>query len=161
MQGGPGLRSGLRSPRVDLRRALLLFAIVLGLAALVASVTRPSQDAEAERAERPSMPAAAAPRPEARPLTVSFSAGGVSTTRRVPVAGPATVLVEARVPGQAELLGLGLTAPVAPATPARFEVLADQPGRYPVIFTPAAGGVRTRPGTLVVTRPRGSARRRG
>ena len=149
---------------MHLRRALLLFAVVLGVTALVTSLNPPRESPEPRSEQdttRPATPRATAGRPRNRPARLAFVAGKRPRTSRLEARRPATILVEVEVAGQAELQGLGLIAPAAPATPARFELLADEPGTYPVVFIPAASGVRTRAGTLIVTRPRGAARRRG
>ena len=147
---------------MHLRRALLVFAVVLGLAALVAAVTRPRDPAEPERdTSAPAKPEGAAPSSRRGPVRLAFRAGERPRTRRVETGRPATVTVEVKVPGQVELQGFGVTEPAAPATPARFDLLPDERGVYPVVFIPAASGVRTRVGRLVVTRARAGTRRRG
>jgi hypothetical protein len=144
---------------VHLRRALLLFAIVLGVAALVASLTRPGQTPERgpdAETTRPAAPRITPGQPRLRPVTLSFAAGQRPQERRVAAGRSATILVHVKAAGQAELDGLGLSAPATPGTPARFELLPDEPGVHPVVFVPAATGVRTRAGTLIIKR---SARR--
>ncbi len=44
----------------------------------------------------------------------------------------------------------GARAPAEPGTPARFDVLVDEPGRFAVFATPAGSNERRRVGTLVV-----------
>ena len=138
---------------MQLRRALLLFAIVLGLAAVVASLSSPGDRRDA----RKSTPVAPTPRPgsaPAGPLKVRFDAGAAPAIHRVPAGQAATVVVESSLPGTIDLEGLGLTAPVAPFAPASFEVLATRPARHEVRLT-AAGEERSRSvGVLVVRRTR-------
>ena len=150
---------------MHLRRALLLFAIVLGVAALVASLTRQGESSGSD--PETDTPSSAAPRatpgrpPVRVPTILRFRAGDrPAGTRRVQPGRAATVVVEVKADGQAEIKGLALTQPAAPETPARFDVLTDEPGVYPVVFTPVASGVRTRAGTLVVGTPRRRAARR-
>jgi hypothetical protein len=139
---------------MHLRRALLLFAIVLGLAAIASSISPPE-----ERRSRPE-PRQAQPEPEAGPraspgrerVELRFATGKVATTRTLRQGTPATVTTTVEAPGQVELDGLGLTAPAEPRTPATFDVLANEPGRYAVLFTPAGATEAKRLGTLVVTR---------
>jgi hypothetical protein len=139
---------------VHLRRALLLFAIVLGLAALVASVSRPPEES-GERADGrppPSETPMLSPGSESPPgstIDLVFDAGR-EQTRRVDSGQPATLLVEAEEPGMVEIPDLGLSAAADPLTPARFEVLVSDPGRYALFFTPAGGEVPDPAGTLVV-----------
>ena len=136
---------------MELRRALLLFAIVLGVAAVVASLSSPGDRRDAPE----STPAAPTARPDptaAGRLRVEFDAGAAPATRRVPAGRAATVVVESSRPGTIELQGLGLIAPVEPLTPASFEVLATRPARHEVRLT-AADGERSREvGVLVIGR---------
>jgi hypothetical protein len=143
---------------VHLRRALLLFAIVLGLAALAASVSRPPEES-ADRAERPSPPPASteesptiSPGSESPPGTtvdVVFDAAR-EQRRRVDAGQPAAVLVEVEEPGMAEIPDLGVSSPADPLTPARFEVLVPEPGRFEITFLPAGADTPEGAGTLVV-----------
>ena len=151
---------------MHLRRALLLLAIVLGVAALVASLNRPPQAPESRpdsETTRPPTPRITAGQPPLRRIRLSFAAWERPQDRRVGVGRPATIVVEVKAAGQAELDGLGLSEPATPETPARFELLPDEPGVHPVVFTPAASGVRTRAGTLIIRRSprRARAPRRG
>ena len=134
---------------MELRRALLLFAIVLGVAAIVTLVSSPER---AQRDDGSGLPDAANPSAGPGPLgrkapPISFSAAE-PTVRRLEAGRPATVSVKVPAPGQVELKGLGLSAAAEPLTPARFEVLERRPGRYEVRFTPAAGGEPRGGGTL-------------
>jgi hypothetical protein len=126
---------------LELRRALLLFAIVLGLAAIATSLSRPAERKE-DKAAAPTPVAPRTPtvnprRTGAEPAVVSFSSAGKPRTRLLAANQPGTVFVEVLRPGQVELAGLGLTATAEPLTPARFEVLESRPGRYLVRFSPA------------------------
>jgi ABC-type glycerol-3-phosphate transport system substrate-binding protein len=144
---------------VHLRRALLLFAIVLGLAAIAASVSRPREDSE------PTEPPASAteterapsvrPGPDGPPAAteLTFLAADPGPQRLAP-GQAATVYVEVEEPGQVEIEGLGINASAEPLTPARFELLTRATGRYPITFLPAAAeGERVEAGTLVVAEP--------
>jgi hypothetical protein len=133
---------------MHLRRALLLFALVLGLAALVATLAPPPP----ERRSTPKRPTPTGTPPQAQPRErlggssrVDFGRG----TKRVEV--PAHVIVSVRVPqaGQVELPGLDQVGSAEPGTPARFDLFLGQPGRYEVLFAPARGGAPRRLGTLV------------
>jgi hypothetical protein len=146
---------------VHLRRALLLFAIVLGLAAIAASVSRPRE----ERSDRPN------PAPGLQPPTgtektptvspgnadpgeplaqVTFAGEAKKATRRVVAGQATTALVEVDEPGQVEIPDLGLSAPGDPLTPARFEIYSSESGAHKVLFTPAAGDESREVGTLVL-----------
>lgn len=143
---------------MELRRALLLFAIVLGLAAIVTSVSRPDRP---ERDDGSALPNTAEPEagPEplgGRPAPISFTAVE-PTTRRLEAGRPATVLVKVPEPGEVRLGGLGLSAPADRLTPARFEILERRPGDYEVRFTPAGSSEERAAGILRIVRDAESA----
>jgi hypothetical protein len=139
---------------VHLRRALLLFAIVLGLAALAASVSRPPEDS-GERAEQPP---ASEQTPSVSPGNEPASAETVEVvflaeraqTRRLDTGQPATVLVEVEEPGMVEIPDLGVSAPADPLTPARFELLVPDPDGFEVTFLASGGELPETAGTLLV-----------
>jgi hypothetical protein len=150
-------------PTVHLRRALLLFAIVLGMAALVASLSRPvaerrdrtTQETTQETTPEPGPPVAT-PQPgpakpaSGAPETVTFQAPE-KESKRVEAGTAVTVQVAVTEAGTVDIPDLGMTAPADPFTPARFDVLATRPGGYPLLFTPAAGEQAEPAGRLVVT----------
>jgi hypothetical protein len=139
---------------VHIRRALLLFAIVLGLAALVASLSGPIDERRDETtAGEPSRPgpATAAPSPApSEPSAVLFDAAK-DETKRLTEGIAATVEVSVDEPGNVRIPDLGLSSPANPLTPARFDILASEPGRYELIFAPAGGDTTEAAGRLVVT----------
>ncbi|HVD59139.1 MAG TPA: hypothetical protein VNC17_20035, partial [Thermoleophilaceae bacterium] len=152
---------GLPSIRaVHLRRALLLFGIVLGLAAIAASVSRPRDDSGERATSAPSAPPAAQTErtPTVSPgadsggarADVVFGASGGRPTRRIPIHAASTVLVEVDEPGQVEIPDLGLSAPGNPLTPARFEIFASEPGTHEVLFVPATDDGSDEVGTLTI-----------
>jgi hypothetical protein len=139
---------------VHIRRALLLFAIVLGLAAIAASVSQ-SPDDSGEREEQPAAPGDV----PSESLAPGDATVGVrelvfdadrDQTRRLDAGQPATVLVEVDEPGLVEIPDLGLSAPAQPLTPARFDVLSSDPGRLTITFTPVDDDATGPAGTLVV-----------
>jgi hypothetical protein len=144
---------------VHLRRALLLFAIVLGLAAVAASGSRTSVDSgggdsqpavpsEAEETPSPSVsPGNATPAAGVRELLIEADR---DQTRRLDAGQPATVLVEVEEPGLVEIDALGLSAPAQPLTPARFDILTSNPDRLDITFTAAEDDLPGPAGTLVV-----------
>lgn len=142
---------------MHLRRALLLFAIVLGLAAIAASVSRPP-DQPGDRAERPATPPATesdrTPTVERGPASepaveLRFDVER-EQTRRVATGQPVTLLVEVDEASQVEIPDLGLSGFAEPLTPARFELLVSDPGRHEITFTPVAGDESRVAGALVV-----------
>jgi hypothetical protein len=154
---------------VHVRRALLLFAVVLGLAALAASLSRtgdedprrPSQQGSTSTSGQETTPRAA-PR-EQTTEEVADGSGGTTVelnaaedkSSRVEAGSSATVEVAVVEPGQVTIPDLGLTAAADTLTPARFDVLVSSPGRYVIEFTPSAGDETRSAGTLVVTPPSG------
>jgi len=141
---------------VHLRRALLLFAIVLGLAAFVAAVSRPRDVSESPsrttvtEAERP--PTASPGAPAVVELTLLAAD---PQPQRIRAGQAATLLVEVEEPGQVTIPDLGMDATAEPLTPARFDVLTRQTGRHTIEFDPAgAEDARVRVGTLVVVEGR-------
>jgi hypothetical protein len=143
---------------VHLRRALLLFAIVLGLAAIAASVSRPRDTSEdpsrappITEAEQPptAAPGTAAPATPAA-VELTFFAGDPEA-QRIRAGQAATVYVEVEEPGQVAIPDLGMSAAAEPLTEARFDVLTRETGRHPILFEPAgADDAQVRVGTLVV-----------
>jgi hypothetical protein len=132
---------------VHFRRAILLFALVLGLAALAAAVS-PSRHA--------SGPALAPPQVGSRAGTgavrqLEFAVGG-KRVRRARQGEHLLVSVAAEGGGVATIPRLGQTATVSPTAPAQFDLLAPPPGRYDVQITPTGATSARRIGTLV-TRP--------
>ena len=144
---------------MHIRRALLLFAIVLGLAAIAASVSRSPDDSgdsdappvvrsETEEVPSPSLsPGDAGPVSGVRELI--FEADR-DQTRQLDAGQPATVLVEVEEPGLVEISDLGLSAPAQPLTPARFEILTSNPDRIDITFTAVEDDTPGPAGTLVV-----------
>jgi len=140
---------------VHLRRALLLFAIVLAMAALVASLSRPLEGRRAHQtAPQPRSPGTETVEPRPAPEIVSepISFDTVKDESRRMRAGEAATL-EVSVPeaGSVEIPRMGLTAAADPFTPASFYVYPTKPGRYPLQFVPAVGGPAEPAGRLVVT----------
>jgi hypothetical protein len=141
---------------VHLRRALLLFVIVLGLAAVLASVSGPrdaSDDPGEETLIEAEQPPTASPgAPAAVELTL-FAAD--PQPQRIRAGQAATLFVEVEEPGQVAIPDLGMAAVAEPLTPARFDVLTRQTGRHPIEFQPAgADDAQVRVGTLVVVEGR-------
>jgi hypothetical protein len=139
---------------VHIRRALLLFAIVLGLAAIAASVSRSPDESGGGDTPPPAQPQTPSVGPgDASPVSgvrdVPFDAER-SQTRQLDAGQPATVLVSVPEAGLVEIPELGLSAPAEPLTPARFDVLESEPERLEITFTPASSDATMPAGTLVV-----------
>jgi hypothetical protein len=131
---------------VHFRRAILLFALVLGLAALAAAVSP-------TRVEKgPALaPPAGGSQTDAVTRELAFGAGA-RRVRRAREGQHVVVSVASEAGGVATIPRLGRTASVGPAAPARFDLLAPAPGRYDVMLELSGAGEPKRVGTLV-TRP--------
>ena len=139
---------------MELRRALLLFTIVLGMAAIATSLARPPDRAQqdGDTPPRPRSAPTAKPRPNgARVASINFSVTEPKL-QRLKSGQAATVSVIVPKPGQVELRGLGLIATADELTPARFEVLERRPGMHRIRFVAAPGGTPQSAGTLKVVR---------
>jgi hypothetical protein len=130
---------------VHVRRAILLFALVLGLAALAAAISPSRQPAAPALTPPPATAGAGAQR------QLTFSVGG-KRVRRARAGEHLLVSVASEAGGIATIPRLGLTAAIAPTAPAQFDLLAPSPGRYDVLVSASDGSRPRRVGTLV-TRP--------
>ena len=127
---------------MQLRRILLLFALVLGLSAVVAALAPPPED-EPERTEEPVLEGAAATGVERRELRMSAREGRREpATRRAETGSRVTLAVAVPQPGDIEIERLGLRQAADPRAPARFELLARPEGRFGVLFHPLRGRPR-------------------
>jgi hypothetical protein len=127
---------------------MLLFAIVLGLAAVAATVT----DREVtRRGAQSTTPSPAAPYRETRP-TAELVFDAARPRRRHALRAGRRAQVTVRVPraGQVQIPRLGLSSTAEPLTPARFDVLVSAPGRYELAYTAAGTAFSRRAGELVV-----------
>ena len=143
---------------MQLRRVVLLFAIVLVVSAIAASLAprrddpapRDAPGAERQRRERPvARPLEAGERPTAIALEVGTRAPRTGTAK---VGDHVVVRVTVPEAGQVSLPGLGEVQPADRGTPAVFDLLPAEPGRFEAAFSPADGGPDRRAGTLVVSR---------
>ena len=125
------------------RRALLLFAIVLGLAALAASLSRPRTDRSGEdrltRRRRPRRPRRSRRRSPPRAAGKAHLRRLRRRDLRAEAGRPAAVAVEVEEAGQVVIPSLGLDEPAQPLTPALFDLLLSEPGRHEIEFTPSEG----------------------
>jgi hypothetical protein len=146
----PFVENGPRAaPTIDgvhLRRAILLFALVLGLAALAAAISPSRETSGPALAPAPSRPGA-----DAATRRLAFALGG-KPVRRAREGQHIVVSVASEAGGVATIPRLGRTASVSPTAPAQFDLLAPPPGRYDVMITASGASEPRRVGTLV-TRP--------
>jgi hypothetical protein len=138
---------------VHLRRAILLFALVLGLTALAAAVS-PSRQGTIGSGSGVG-PAAPVPASEAMPRQIVLDTRRARGRSQVLHARPnehVVVSVLASSGGLATIPRLGRIATVSPAAPGRFDLLLPAAGRYDVMFEASDSNEPRRVGTLV-TRP--------
>ena len=133
---------------------MLLFALVLGLTALAAAVSPSTRDEDSGRPV-PSSPAPAVPVDEVLPRPVVFEVRSAAKPQvlRARAGEHVMVVVRSAAGGLVTIPQLGRTATVSPAAPARFDLLAPEPGRYDVLFTLSGGGVEQRRVGTLITRP--------
>jgi hypothetical protein len=122
---------------MHLRRALLLFALVLGLTALATAVAPTPKSADNSTVEAPPDRPALPP-----PTVVTFQAPakhGHVPHRTISATANVIVQVESAQGGEASIPGLAQLGTVAVGAPAVFNLLDVNPGTYDVMFQPALG----------------------
>jgi hypothetical protein len=137
-------RVGLTIARVHLRRALLLFALVLGLTALATSIAPPPSRDDSPATPPPNT------KPVAAPTEITLHAPPTAAARSFLVGRDAHIVlsVVAAEGGQVEIPKLGQVMSVGEDATAEFDLLDLAAGRYDVLFEPALGAP-VRLGTLV------------
>jgi hypothetical protein len=130
---------------VQLRRVLLLFALVLGLSAVVAALAPPPEQDDEERPAEPRVETAA-PAPAPAPpneLTIDIPPEGARNdtpvARRARAGSRVALTVRVPEPGDVVIEGVGLRRSADPLAPARFDLLARPAGRFAVSFEPVEG----------------------
>jgi len=126
------------------RRLLVLMAVLLGLTALAAALA-PRPTVTPQRgpltASPTPQPSASSPAPDASRVVTRTVDASVDAGRRNVVRARAGDTIRLAVSGDildaVELEGLDEIEPVEPGSPARFEFLADAPGRYPITLLDA------------------------
>jgi hypothetical protein len=133
---------------MHLRRAVLLMAVILVVVAIVGALVPVPRERSAGEAPR-AAPGADSAAP-VRALSLRYPPKGDAPRLRVRAGTHVVLQVGTSESGQASVKALDLVAPAEPDTPARFDLLASRPGRYPVAFQPAAGGAVRTVGTITV-----------
>src|SRR4051812_42869153 len=119
------------------RRLLIVLAVLLGLTALAAGVA-PRRSSHG----RGAAPAAQATRPPATPVNRSLDASLSGQRVRARVGQTVVIIVKSDALDSVSLQNVE-TKPVEPGLPARFELLADTPGRYAIELTEAKRTIGT------------------
>jgi hypothetical protein len=129
------------------RRLLVLFAVLLGLTALVTSLAprptagpRPVDTSTSTPAPTPSPspPAQASRRIE---RTISADPGRSRARVRARAGDVLALTVRGDLLDGVEIADLGKLEPIEPGSPARFEMLLDTPGEFRVTLTDAQRAV--------------------
>ncbi|MEA2256235.1 MAG: hypothetical protein QOG35_2280 [Solirubrobacteraceae bacterium] len=120
-------------------RRFLLLAVLLLIAAALASTLVAREQPGAGRPPAPIAPGPATPAPE---VTAQLP----GATVRARVGDLVTLDVRSKTLDTAEIVALGVHAPVEPGIPGQLQFTADRPGRFAVVLRDAA----TRVGTLQV-----------
>jgi hypothetical protein len=137
---------------MHLRRAILLFALVLGLTALAAAVSPSRETGKPAAVPSPS----SAGSPEAvLPREVAFvaRASGKPQLRRARVGEHLLITLASTEGGLVRIPELGRTDSVSADAPARFDVLAPAPGSYHVLLELGGGPNEPRRVGTLITRP--------
>ena len=123
------------------RRLLVVFAVLLGLTALVTSLA-PRPTARPDGTGAGAVTAAPSASPTASPQspkssrrierTISADVGRPRARVRARAGDVLALTVRGDVLDGVEIAGLGKLEPVEPGSPARFEMLLDTPGEYRV-----------------------------
>jgi hypothetical protein len=117
------------------RRLVILVAVLMGLTALAASVAPPPQPTPRGASTPTASPTPApAPAPAGGTRQVAAKLDVARGHDRVTVrqGDLLSLQVASDAVGSVAIEGLGEVEAVDPASPARFSIAADRPGRYPV-----------------------------
>jgi len=137
---------------MDLRRALLLLAVTLLFVAVASSLMRPVPESDEPPAvTTPSAPEGSSGSSAAGPPQRIRIAGGSDPPERETIEREARAIltVTATESGVVQIEGLDRLAPAEPGTPAVFDLVADRPGRFEIVFMPT-DGLDRHAGTLIV-----------
>jgi hypothetical protein len=129
------------------RRLLVLFAVLLGLTALVTSLA-PRPTVQPDRADPAVTAPAATPSPSSShpasrriERTISADAGRPRARVRARAGDVLALTVRGDLLDGVQIAALGKLEPVEPGSPARFEMLLDRPGDYRVTLVDAKRAV--------------------
>jgi hypothetical protein len=139
------------------RRLLIVLVILLGLSTLAAALV-PQRTLRNGTTTGTTTTQATTSTPERAPGTAylkptKITVGGKKfpVVAPVPVGEQLTLLVRSRFPAQIEIPEFGLIRFATPGTPARFELLADTPGTFGILFGASPKqGVTGKPAARIV-----------
>jgi hypothetical protein len=136
------------------RRLLVIFAVLLGLTALVTSLAprptvRPGTGGAGVATPSPTPSPTATGQPSRRLVrTISADAGRPRARVRARAGDVLALTVRGDVLDGVAIDGLGKLEPIEPGSPARFEMLLEGPGEFPVTLLDARRSVG-----LIAVRP--------
>jgi hypothetical protein len=119
------------------RRILVVFAVLLGLTALVTSLAprptvRPRSAGPAVSTPAPTPPTPSGQASRRIERTISADRGRSQAKVRARTGDVLALAVRGDLLDGVEIAGLGKLEPIEPGSPARFEMLLDAPGEFPV-----------------------------
>lgn len=115
------------------RRLIIVMLVLLGVSTLAAALAPVDPGRESTSTSTRSTTRERAERTGGQLVRETIDAEAKQPqTIRLPVGDQLSLRVESRHFGQVEIRGLGLLEDVAPLDPARFDILADEPGRHEV-----------------------------
>src|SRR3954469_5914331 len=139
------------------RRLLIVMLILLGLSTLAAALVPQrtlrdgSTTATTTTQETKSTPQRVPGTAYLKPTKITVGGKKFPVVAPVPVGEQLTLLVRSRFPAQIEIPEFGLIRFATPGTPARFELLADTPGTFGILFGASPKpGVTGRPAARIV-----------
>jgi hypothetical protein len=138
------------------RRLLIVMLVLLGVstlaAALVPQGTLNEADTTATTTQTTTTTPTAIPNPAfLRPTKITVGGKKFPVVSPVHVGDQLSLLVRSRFPTQIEIPEFGLIGFATPDTPARFELLADTPGTFGILFgTTAEPHVTGKPAARIV-----------
>jgi hypothetical protein len=126
----PGTRRDTLVRDMTARRLLVAAALLMGLTALGAGLSAPSRRLRSDGVTL-------APAVTAAPVVVRTLDAAHPRTVAVHQGQQLELTVRSSVLDAVELVGLDELQAISPETPAVFNLIADRPGRYPVVLTQA------------------------
>jgi hypothetical protein len=115
------------------RRLIIVMLVLLGVSTLAAALAPVDPGPESTSTSTRTAPRDRTERTGGQLVRETIDAQAKHPTSiRIPVGDQLSLRVESRHFAQVEIRGLGLLEDVAPLDPARFDILADEPGRHVV-----------------------------
>jgi hypothetical protein len=150
------------------RRLLIVLVILLGLSTLAAALVqqrtvRNESTTGTAATQATTTTATGKPNPSfPRPTKITVGGKKFPVVSPVSVGDQLTLLVRSRFPAELSIPEFGLVSFATPDTPARFELLADTPGTFGILFSDSAKpGVSGQPAARIVVVQPGAKKQKG